>query len=212
MNSLNLSLFGYNCTDYNVRLSNSFILNSLTIILIICMFTIARKWNKDKAWSNKFFYIFRVSVLSKYMFWASTYLCFWWFFEILDLSEFKDARIISYISSTILLWALSVFIYCFVIYSTEKWFFWNRYASINSMRKEFMLLDSLKPLDYRLLIRYNFVKKAMFSLTVVAQIKLNLSVYAFTFLMISTQSLYSNLIFGLWQFNSVITRGLFILN
>ena len=146
------------------------------------------------------------------MLWASTYFWFWAIIEIFTFSELSDSRIISYIVTLALILFCSIFSYWFIIYPYENWCIWSRYQCINLLRKEFYILDRLKPKDYSPIIRYNLAKKISLCLTIVLQIKLKLSPYLLTFLIISIQWMYTNLIIGLSQFTSSITRGMAVFN
>ena len=146
------------------------------------------------------------------MLWASTYMLFWIFYEFFSFRELIGMKIISFMFTIIFSCIFFIFCYCFVIYSNTNWWFWNRFDKINIIRKEFWLLDNLRPNDYKLIVRYNFWRKLILSLTIALQLKTNLSPFLLTFVIISSQSMYSNMITGLWQFKSLITRGLMIFN
>ena len=56
------------------------------------------------------------------------------------------------------------------------------------------------------------LKKIIIVCVISLEVKLRVPALIFVFFIIWTQTMYSNLIIGLYQFNSAITRGLFILN
>ena len=167
---------------------------------------------KDSAKWIRISYILRVKVFSKYMLWASTYMLFWAFSELLNFIELFSSYIISYIITVAILWVTSILFYCFIIYPKEKWWIWNRFTQINKIRLEFSLLDSLNLSNYKLIIRYNLIRKLILTATFALQLKYKISPFLFTFVIISVQVMYSNIIIGLWQFKSSITRGLIIFN
>ena len=157
-------------------------------------------------------YILRVQVFSKYMFWASTYMLFWALCELLAFSGLLNFHILSYAITVIIILVTSVLSYCFIIYPKEKWCIWNRYTQIKKIRLEFLLLDSLNSNSYELIIRYNLARKLILSATFALQLKYKLPSFMFTFVIISVQVMYSNIIIGLWQFKSSVTRGLILFN
>ena len=163
------------------------------------------KWSRLKS-------AFRVQVFSKYMLWASTYMLFWSLCELLNFHELFSSYVLSYIITIIILWVTSVLSYCFIIYPNEPWWIWNRYPQINKIRLEFWLLDRLKPWDYKLIIRYNLVRKLILSSSFALQLKYKMPPFMLTFVIIFVQVMYSNLIIGLWQFKSSVTRWLIIFN
>ena len=123
-----------------------------------------------------------------------------------------SSRIFLFLFTIFILILFLLFIYCFVLFSCEKWFIWSRYPQINEVREGFWLLDGLSRQDYLLIVRYNFTRKIIYAISITVQIKMKLTPLLFTFLMISTQTLYSNMIIGLYQFSSQITRGLISFN
>ena len=157
-------------------------------------------------------YILRVQAFSKYMLWASTYMLFWALCELLAFHGLVNLHILSYIITIIIMLVASVLSYCFIIYPKEKWWIWSRYTQINKIRLNFSLLDSLNSSSYKLIIRYNLVRKLILSVTFALQLKYKMSPFMFTFVIISVQVMYSNIIIGLWQFKSSVTRGLIIFN
>ena len=188
-----------------------FFLQWTTIIVTAWIFIIFNSFRKESKWIRISF-ILRVRVFSKYMFWASTYMLFWALWELLAFSRLVYLHILSYIITIIIMLVTSVLSYCFIIYPNEKWWIWNRYTQINKFRLEFSLLDTLNPSYYKFVIRYNLVRKLILPATFALQIKYKMPPFLFTFVIISVQVMYSNIIMGLWQFKSSITRGLIIFN
>ena len=188
-----------------------FFLQWTTIIVTTWIFIIFNSFRKESKWI-RISYILRVRVFSKYMFWASTYMLFWALWELLAFSGLVYLHILSYIITIIIMLVTLVLSYCFIIYPNEKWWIWNRYTQINKFRLEFSLLDTLNPSYYKFVIRYNLVRKLILPATFALQIKYKMPPFLFTFVIISVQVMYSNIIMGLWQFKSSITRGLIIFN
>ena len=169
-------------------------------------------FRKDTSKCSRLYNIFRVQVFSKYVFWASTYMLFWALCELLALSGLENLHIFSYIITIIIMLVASILSYCFIIYPKENWWIWSRYTQINKIRLDFLLLDSLNSSNYKLIIRYNLVRKLILSVTFAIQLKYKMSPFMLTFVMVFVQVMYSNLIIGLSQFKSSVTRGLVILN
>ena len=195
-----------------LQITNIFLVNWATIIFTNFFYVIFFAFKKNQTKRSKISFYFRIQVLSRYMFWASTYICFWAFYELLNICEIVSSKVVSYIATSLCVCAWLAFIYWFVIYSNKEWCIWNKYPQMNAIRTEFLLLNSIEQENYILIIRYNFVRKLVLTMTYVVQLKLMLSPFIFTFLVIFIQTIYSNIIIGLWQFNSPITRGLLILN
>ena len=200
-------------TDSNMGITNSFMINWATILIVIWAFVLVILFNHLKIITNRYIlHIFRVNALAKYMFWASTYLAFWILHEIINMNELINFSLLLFVIELLLASVYSVLIYWLVIYSSQTWCIWSRIPYLKTLRKnEFKLLDHLKPTDYYLIIRYNLARKLLLSLTILFELKFGLTVFLLTFLLISIQLFYSNLVIGLCQFNSSITRGLVIL-
>ena len=189
-----------------------FFLKWTTIIVTAWIFMIYNSFRKDASKWIRISYILRVQVFSKYMFWASTYMLFWALCELLAFSGLINSHILSYVITVIIMLVTSVLSYCFIIYPKEKCWIWSRYTQINKIRLEFLLLDSLNSSNYKLIIRYNLARKLILSAAFALQLKCKLQSFMFTFVIISVQVMYSNIIIGLWQFKSSVTRGLIIFN
>ena len=200
-------LWYYNFLDVCI-----FFLKWTTIIVTAGIFMIFNIFKKGVSRWIRISYILRVQAFSKYMFWASTYMLFWALCELLAFRGLVNLQILSYIIAIIIMLVASVLSYCFIIYSNEKWWIWSRYTQINKIRLKFSLLDSLNSSSYKLIIRYNLVRKLILSVTFALQLKYKMSPFMFTFVIISVQVMYSNIIIGLWQFKSSVTRGLIIFN
>ena len=191
---------------------DAFILNWASCIVIILIFAISQSIkNENSRWSNILF-IIRTQTFSKYINWASTYIWFWVFYELFQFNEVINSMVLSYILTAFLFLIFALFTNWFIIYSKETWCVWIRYPRISKIRQEFWLIDRIDSKDYILAVRYILAKKLVFSLTVVIQIQIRLSSMIFTFLIISFQIMYLNIMIGLCHFKSSITRGLFILN
>ena len=84
-------------------------------------------------------------------------------------------------------------------------------TTVRALREhEFKLLDHLSPDDYSLIVRYNLARKLLLSLTILFELRFGLTVFLFTFLLISIQLFYVNLTIGWYQFDSAVTRSLVI--
>ena len=139
-------------------------------------------------------------------------MLFWALCELLSFSELFSSKVLSYIITIIIMLVTSVLSYCFIIYPKEKWWIWNQYTQINKIKLEFSLLDSLNSSNYKLIIRYNLVRKLILSVTFAIQLKYKMSPFMLTFVIIFVQVMYSNITIGLWQFKSSITTWLIIFN
>ena len=189
-----------------------FFLKWTTIIVTAGIFMIFNCFRKDESKWIRISYIFRVKVFSKYTFWASTYMLFWALCELSNFSEISSSYVISYIITIIIMLVTSVLSYCFIIYPKEKWWIWSRYTQINKIRLDFLLLDILNSSNYKLIIRYNLVRKLILSVTFAIQLKYKMPPFIFTFVIIFVQVMYSNIIMGWWQFKSSVTAWLIIFN
>ena len=196
--------------DSNV--TTNFFVNWTTIIVAILIFVMFHTCQKNMPTLRKITYFLRIQAISKYMLWASTYVFFWIIYELSSINELTDIRILSYAATLVFTWIISIFVYWFAIHSNKNWWIWTRYAKINNIRQDFRMLDIVKPRDYALIVRYSIGRKLVFSIMITLQLKLNLSSFLFTFVIISAQLMYSNLIIGLWLFKSLLTRGLMISN
>ena len=156
-----------------------FLVNCLTIIIIVIIYVVFKASKKREEQWNKLLFILRTQAFSKYMFWASTYMLFCAFYELFNFSELASSRVLSYLFTLSFLWIGLLFAYCFLIYSNEEWCLWSRYSLISNIRKEFWFLDDLKLKDYILIIRYNFGRKVILSVTFALQIKFKLSPFLF---------------------------------
>ena len=194
------------------QISDSFLFNWGSILIIIGIFILSQVCKKNIANSRRLSFIFRIGIFSKYMYWASTYMIFWMLYEIAFIDSFISSRVLLLILSIVFMWFFLSSIYWLVIYPFQKWCIWSRYEQINLIRENFRLLENLKQIDYILIIRNNLIRKLIFWIMIIIQIKMKLTPLIFTFLMISTQTLYSNLTIGLYQFSSFITRGLITFN
>ena len=156
-----------------------FLVNCLTIIIIVIIYVVFKASKKREDKWIKLRFILRTQAFSKYMFWASTYMLFCAFYELFNFSELASSKVLSYIFTLSFLWIGLLFAYCFLIYSNEGWCLWSRYSLISSIRKEFWFLDGLKLKDYILIIRYNFGRKVIMSVTFALQMKFKLSPFLF---------------------------------
>ena len=140
-------------------------------------------------------------------------MIFWMLHEIINVNEFTNFSLLLLVIGLLLASAFSVLTYWLVIYSSQAWCIWVRYPYLKTLREhEFKLLDHLKPADYSLIVRYNLARKLLLSLTILFELKFGLTVLLLSFLQISIQLFYSNLVIGLYQFSSAVTRGLVILS
>ena len=196
----------------NTGITNSFMINWSTILILILIFIFVLLLDHRKLITNRYIlHIFKAKALAKYMFWASTYLTFWILNEIINMNEFINSSFILLVIGVLIASVFLLLIYWLVIYSSQTWCIWARIPYLKTLRKnEFKLLDNLKPADYYLIIRYNLARKLFLSLSILFELKFGLTVFLFAFLLISIQLFYSNLVIGLCQFSSALTRGLVI--
>ena len=213
LNSASFPLFSSMFSlNKNTNVTNSFLINWATIIALVFIFLIFQVYQKISSKFNKIAYLFRTPAISKYLQWALTYTLFWIIFEMFSFEEFTSSRVLSYIIWIIFLWFTSLFIYWFVVYSNKNWWIWSRYHQIYKLRLEFTFFDCLIQENYAMIVRYNITRKLLLSATIIMQIKIKMSPFLLTFVIIWTQSMYSNLITGLWQFKSLTTRVMMIFN
>ena len=146
------------------------------------------------------------------MFSTSSYIYFWIWYEIFSFNELYNYEIVSYLFTLICTIFISLFTYWFVINPFSKWKLWSMFQKIHEIKLEFLLLENIKPNEYILIIKYNLVRNLIFSILITLMMRFNQSSLISTFLTISTQLMYSNIIIGLCQFDSSTTRGLVIFN
>ena len=212
-NSLFFPIYNYFVsTNLENQITSSFTLNWVSIIVIISIFSVLWYLKFKSNISHKMHSFFSVKKFSKYFHWASSYLLFWAFYEIFGFDNQFDFLLLSYIITFIALIMLFIFSYWFIIYPFQNWWIWSKFFIFEKIRKEFIQIDNLKKTNYMLIIRYNFIKKVIVTFIIALEIRIGTSPFSFTFFIIVTQTIYSNVIIGLYQFNSAITRGLFIFN
>ena len=198
--------------DSNTGITNSFMINWVTILMIIWAFVLVLVFKHQKAITTKYILlIFREKALAKYMFWTSTFIIFWMLHEIINVNEFTNFSLLSIVIGLLLAFVFSVLTYWLVIYSSQTWCIWVKYPYLRALREhEFKLLDHLNPDYYNLIVRYNLARKLLLSLTIIFELKFGLTVFLLTFLLISIQLFYVNLTIGWYQFDSAVTRSLVI--
>ena len=201
-----------NITKEENDLSDWFWINWITPLIIIFLFALIWLWKSKIAKTSKLSFYLRTQVFSKYMFFTSTYIYFWIWYEIFSFNELYSYEIVSYLFTLICTIFISLFTYWFVINPFSKWKLWSMFQKINEIKLEFLLLENIKPNEYILITKYNLVRKLIFSILITLMMRFNQSSLIFTFLAISTQLMYSNIIIGLCQFDSSTTRGLVIFN
>ena len=196
----------------NTMITSSFFINWVSILAIISIYSFVWIRNNGILTNSRILFMFRVSALSKYLQWASTYLWFCLFYEIINFDMLSDIKLFSYVFAITSLLACMLFSYWFIIYSSERWFLCNKFFLIDITRKCFVLVENIAYNDYKLIIRYNLIKKLLISFIIAFHVCKGLSPFIITFSIISIQTMYSNLAVGLFQFQSSVTRMLFIFN
>ena len=123
--------------DSNTGITNSFMINWITILMMIWAFVLVLVFKHQKAITNKYILrIFREKALAKYMFWTSTYLIFWMLHEIINVNEFTNFSLLLLVIGLLLASVFSVLAYWLVIYSSQTWCIWVRYPYLQWCAKK----------------------------------------------------------------------------
>ena len=213
LNSAVMPLFGiFKNTNSNILISNSLLVNCMSILFIIAIFVISNLLKTRFIMLSKYSYYFRITALSKYMLWTSTYIWFWAFYEIINANNLTSFGVLSLIITLILIFIGFLLSFCLIIYSNQNCFLCNKYKIFQSIRNEFIMFDRLDRKNYEFIIRYNYLRKLVIPLSVLVMIKLNLFPFIFIFLFLSCQLTYFNFLIGRCHFSSLVTRWMSIIN
>ena len=158
LNSLLVPAYNYFMINNNdEQITNSFVFNWATIIIIIWIYIVYSCFNHESENTNRQIEHSLSKFFSRYIHWSSTYLWFCLFIEIFSFSNLQSLRLLSYITAWVFILTAVLFSYWVVFYSTQEWLIWSRINIIKKIRIKAIFYYKLKHIDYLLILRYTAV-------------------------------------------------------
>ena len=158
LNSLLVPAYNYfEITNNSEQITNSFVLNWATIIIIIWIYIAYLCFNHESENTKKKIEHLLSKFFSRYIHWSSTYLWFCLFIEFFSINNPHNFRLLSYIVTCAFILIAVIFSYWVVFYSAQEWWIWSRINIIKKIRIKVVFYDKLKKVDYLLILRYTEV-------------------------------------------------------
>ena len=129
--------------------------------------------------------------------WNSWFMLFWALFEI-ENATISLAKILSLTFTIIWILTFLSFTYWVVLnYESECWICF-RFKWMKQAKLELIMVSYLNSVNYRYYIKYNFMRKILYSVIMSLTINYSISPYIFTIWIIPLQIMYFWLSFGVW--------------
>ena len=211
MSSLFFPLYKRIGVAFQGQLSWSFSLNWSLMILFVIWFVLFRKLLMK---SFKWEYLqdrFKYKIISKYLMWNMVFIYFWALIEIESII-YTFGLLISFLLTTCWFIICLLYFYWFVLNNKSDWLLWNIFRWIKDIKDEFIMISNIDKANYSYFIRYNWIRKILFSLVMSLFYKYSFSPYLYAFSSIPLQVIYFWLSFVVSSFHSPDKGLIFVIN
>ena len=136
---------------------------------------------------------------------------FWALIEIESII-YTFGLLISFLLTTCWFIICLLYFYWFVLNNKSDWLLWNIFRWIKDIKDEFIMISNIDKANYSYFIRYNWIRKILFSLVMSLFYKYSFSPYLYAFSSIPLQVIYFWLSFVVSSFHSPDKGLIFVIN